>query len=327
MRLAKALDNHPVRNRLARVMDMNQVDLNAITAFVAVVEHHSFRAAARSLGVPKSTVSRRVALLEEQLGVQLLQRTTRTVTLTDVGEAFHARAGQALTTLSDAAREVRQSEASPRGVLRLTAPLSFAENYLGDIISEFLLANPDVKVTLDLSDRYVDLVAEGYDLALRAGLLADSTLKAKLLGSNPLVLVASKKYLAARGVPKSPQDLEQHDCIVYAPNERGVKWPLLIKRQVTAIPIRPRIAANSFLLARDFAAAGLGIARMPAGFSAEYEAEGQLVRVLEEFAPPPSPLHAVFPPGPHLAPRVRAFVDLLSQRLDARQPVSLRRRR
>lgn len=327
MRLAKALDNHRVRNRLARVMDMSQVDLNAITAFVAVVEHHSFRAAARSLGVPKSTVSRRVALLEEQLGVQLLQRTTRTVTLTDVGEAFHARAGQALTTLSDAAREVRQSEASPRGVLRLTAPLSFAENYLGDIISEFLLANPDVKVTLDLSDRYVDLVAEGYDLALRAGQLADSTLKARLLGSNPLVLVASKKYLAARGVPKSPQDLEQHDCIVYAPNERGVKWPLLIKRQVTAIPIRPRIAANSFLLARDFAAAGLGIARMPAGFSAEYEEEGQLVRVLEEFAPPPSPLHAVFPPGPHLAPRVRAFVDLLSQRLDARQPVSLRRRK
>jgi DNA-binding transcriptional LysR family regulator len=327
MRLAKALDNHRVRNRLARVMDMSQVDLNAITAFVAVVEHHSFRAAARSLGVPKSTVSRRVALLEEQLGVQLLQRTTRTVTLTDVGEAFHARAGQALTTLSDAAREVRQSEASPRGVLRLTAPLSFAENYLGDIVSEFLQANPDVKVTLDLTDRYVDLVAEGYDLALRAGQLADSTLKAKLLGSNPFVLVASKKYLAARGVPKSPQELEHHDCIVYAPNERGVKWPMLIKRQVTPVPIRPRIAANSFLLARDFAAAGLGIARMPAGFSAEYEEEDQLVRVLEEFAPPPSPLHAVFPPGPHLAPRVRAFVDLLSQRLDARQPVSLRRRR
>jgi DNA-binding transcriptional LysR family regulator len=327
MRQREPLDNRTVRNRLARIMDMAQLDLNAVAAFVSVVEHHSFRGAARSLGVPKSTVSRRVAALEEQLGAQLLQRTTRTVTLTDVGEAFSSRVGRALTTLAEAAREVRQREASPRGVLRLTAPLSFAENYLGDIVSEFLAENPAVQVTLDLTDRYVDLVAEGYDLALRAGPLADSTLKAKLLGANPFVLVASPRYLSARGTPSTPDDLAAHDCIAYAPSERGVKWPLLVRRRVTPVPLRPRVAVNSFLLARDVAAAGLGIARMPAGFSAEFEAEGQLVRVLEAFAPPPSPLHAVFPPGPHLSPRVRAFVDLLSLRLDARQPVSLRRRR
>lgn len=297
-------------------MDISQLDLNAVTAFVAVVEHRSFRAAARSLNVPKSTVSRRVALLEEQLGVQLLQRTTRTVTLTDIGEAFHQRCSQALGTITDAAREVQQSDSSPRGVLRMTAPVTFAEHFLGDILTEFMAANPDVRVTLDLTDRYVDLVAEGYDLALRAGPLADSSLKARLLGTNPIVIVASPKYLARHGTPQTPADLLDHDCIVYANHERSAKWPLLVKRKVTAMPVRPRVAVNSFMLARDFAVAGLGIARMPGGFSADLEADGSLVRVLSEFEPPLSPLHAVFPPGPHLAPRVRAFVDLLASRLD-----------
>ena len=307
-------------------MDMSELDLNAVTAFVAVVEHRSFRAAARNLGVPKSTVSRRVALLEEQLGVQLLQRTTRTVSLTDVGEAFHQRCSQALGTISDAAREVRQSETSPKGVLRVTAPLTFAEHFLGDIVTEFWSENPDVRVTLDLTDRYVDLVAEGYDLALRAGPLADSTLKARLLGTNPIVMVASPKYLSRHGVPKTPADLLEHDCIVYSNTERGAKWPLLVKRKVTSCPVRARVAVNSFMLAGDFAAAGLGIARMPGGFSAALEAEGVLKRVLTEFEVPPSPLNAVFPPGPHLAPRVRAFVDLLASKLDAGMTVPAKRR-
>lgn len=307
-------------------MDISQLDLNAVTAFVAVVEHRSFRAAARSLNVPKSTVSRRVALLEEQLGAQLLQRTTRTVTLTDIGEAFHQRCSQALGTITDAAREVQQSDASPRGVLRMTAPVTFAEHFLGDILTEFMTANPDVRVTLDLTDRYVDLVAEGYDLALRAGPLADSSLKARLLGTNPIVMVASPKYLAKHGTPQTPADLLDHDCIVYANHERSAKWPLLVKRKVTAMPVRPRVAVNSFMLARDFAVAGLGIARMPGGFSADLEADGSLVRVLSEFEPPLSPLHAVFPPGPHLAPRVRAFVDLLASRLDTTMSFPRKRR-
>lgn len=319
------LDNAKFGNRLARVMDMSQLDLNALSSFVAVVEHRSFRAAARSLSVPKSTVSRRVASLEEQLGVQLLQRTTRTVTLTDVGDSFYQRCSQALSTINDAAREVRQSEASPRGVLRLTAPITFAEHFLGDIIAEFLRENPDVRVTLDLTDRYVDLVAEGYDLALRAGSLADSTLKARLLGTNPLVMVASPAYLSAHGTPKTPADLLDHDCIVYSTTERSAKWPLLVKRAVTPVPVRARVAVNSFMLARDFAAAGLGIARMPSGFSEELEDAGTLVRVMTEYMPPPSPLHAVFPPGPHLSPRVRAFVDLLSQRLDTKRAFGTKR--
>lgn len=306
-------------------MDLSQLDLNAVTAFVAVVEQRSFRAAARELNVPKSTVSRRVALLEEQLSVQLLQRTTRTVTLTDVGEGFYQRAQQALSTLSDAAREVQESEASPRGVLRLTAPVTFAEHFLGDIVTEFLRTNPEVRVTLDLTDRYVDLVAEGYDLALRAGVLQDSTLRARLLGTSSVVVVASPRYLEAHGAPETPGDLLEHDCIVNANSERGAKWPLLVKRRVTMMPVRARVAVSSFMLVRDFAAAGLGIARLPAGFSADDEADGTLVRVLEPYQPPPLPLHAVFPPGPRLSPRVRAFVDLLAARLDANQRIPRRR--
>lgn len=168
-------------------------------------------------------------------------------------------------------------------------------------------------------------MAEGYDLALRAGTLQDSTLRARLLGSNMLVCVASPTYLSQHGDPRSPADLLEHDCIVHASTERGAKWPMLVKRKVTPVPVRARVAVNSFMLARDFAVSGLGIARMPAGFSADLEADGSLVRVLEEFQPPPSPLHAVFPPGPRLSPRVRAFVDLLATRLDANQRIPRRR--
>ncbi len=308
-------------------MDISNLDLNAVSAFVAVVEHRSFRAAARALSVPKSTVSRRVALLEEQLGLQLLQRTTRTVTLTDVGETFHQRCTLALSTIADAAREVRQSEASPRGVLRLSAPVSFAENFLGDLLTEYLTAHPDVRVTLDLTDRFVDLVGEGYDAALRAGPLADSSLKARLLGTNPVVLVASPSYLKAHGTLQAPSDLLEHDCLVYASSERGARWPFLLKRQVTQVPIRARVAVNSFPLGLDFAIAGLGIARLPLSFAALPLAEGSVVRVLESFEVPPSPLHVVFPPGPHLAPRVRAFVDLVSERLDPSRAMVPRPRR
>ncbi len=297
-------------------MDTSHLDLNALTAFVAVVEHRSFRGAARSLAVPKSTVSRRISLLEKQLGVQLLQRTTRTVTLTDVGEAFHQRCSQALVAINDAAREVLLSETAPRGVLRMTAPITFAEHFLSNIVSEFLVAHPEVRVTLDLTDRYVDLVGEGYDLALRAGTLSDSTLKVRLLGTNRLAMVASPDYLERHGRPKSPQELVDHDCIVYANTERAARWPFLIRRKSVMQPVRPRVAVNSFLLARDFAAAGLGIARIPSGYTVDLEEQGRLEPVLADFEPPPSPLHAVFPPGQHLPPKVRAFVDLLASRLD-----------
>lgn len=307
-------------------MDTSHLDLNALTAFVAVVEHRSFRGAARSLAVPKSTVSRRIALLEKQLGVQLLQRTTRTVTLTDVGEAFHQRCGQALLAISDAAREVLLSETAPRGVLRMTAPITFAEHFLSNIVSEFLGANPEVRITLDLTDRYVDLVGEGYDLALRAGALSDSTLKVRLLGTNRLAMVASPAYLAKHGRPSSPAELVDHDCIVYSSTERGARWPFVVKRKAIMQPVRARVAVNSFLLARDLAASGLGIARIPSGYTFEEEEQGRLETVLAEFEPPPSPLHAVFPPGQHLPPKVRAFVDLLASRLDTNRAFPTKKR-
>lgn len=320
------MDNLEHWNRLAHLMDIADVDLNAVTAFVAVVEHRSFRAAARALGVPKSTLSRRVALLEEQLGAQLLVRTTRVLSLTDAGEAFHQRSSRALVAIADAAKELRQSETALRGVVRVTAPGTFAEHFLGDIVTEFLDANPEVRVVLDLTDRFVDLVAEGYDLALRAGTLSDSTLRAKLIATSPIVTVASPAYLKRYGAPTTPTDLSAHECIVYGNTERAAKWVFHVKRKVVAVNVRARAAVNSFLLAREFASAGLGIARMPWSFSADLESDGVLVRVLEAFAPPPSPIHVVFPAGPHLAPRVRAFLNLLSARLDPKRPVIIPKR-
>lgn len=316
MRPPSALDNGSILDRLAHRMDIDRLDLNGVRAFLAVVEHGSFRGAAAALGQPKSTVSRRVAELEARLGVQLLQRTTRRVTLTDVGDSFHQRASQALGGLADAVRAVRSANEAPRGVLRLSAPSTFSELFLKDILAGFLAENPELRLALDLSDRYVDLVGEGFDLAIRAGVLPDSSLKSRVLAAGPLRCLASPAYLARRGTPKAPQELARHDCIVYGSNERPAKWTFMRRRERVTVTVTPRVAVNSWLLVRDLAAAGLGIARVPGGVTALPAGDRGLVPVLDAWQPPPVPIQVVYPPGQHLAPRVRAFIDRLAGQLE-----------
>lgn len=293
------------------------LDLNAVRVFVAVVEHGGFREAAQKLKQPRSTVSRRVAQLEEALGQQLLRRTTRKVSLTEVGENFHRQASAALGALGDAVRTLHHAEAAPRGVLKVTAPQTFAELFMGGLLTGFARDYPEVRLVMELSDRFVDLVAEGFDVALRTGALADSSLKARLIGSSPFGCFATADYLARRGRPRTPRDLVGHDVLAFATDERAVKWAFEVNRHREVVELKPRVTLNSFVLLQQLATAGLGIARMPRPIVTRAPRKGQLVEVLEEFAAPAVPMHAVFPPGPFVAPKVRVFLDYLAEHLEA----------
>lgn len=300
--------------------DNADFDLNGLRAFVAVVDRRGFRGAAQSLGMPRSTVSRRVMELEAALGVQLLRRTTRTMALTDAGELLHQHAVTLLASLGDVVRAVRDGQSAPRGTLKITAPQTFAEQFLGPVLAGFLREQPEVKVVLHLTDRWVDLLAEGFDLALRAGVLPDSSLRAKLLGANPVHVMASPSYLAQHGRPKVPSELDAHQLLATANDAQA--WPFMMRGRRVSMRIKPRVVVNSFMVLATLAESGLGLARFPAGLADGAERAGRLVRVLESFALPPVPLNAVYAGGAQVSPRVRVFLEYLEQHL----PVSISRR-
>jgi DNA-binding transcriptional LysR family regulator len=314
----RELDNLPHATRLDRLMD-TLPDLNALQVFAAVVDAQGFRGAARALGIPKSTVSRKLAELESQLGLRLVQRTTRKISLTDAGESFYRQCAPALAALVDAQKCLVATQAAPRGQLRITAPNTFAELFLGPVLEDYYRQYREVRVTVDLTDRYVDLIAEGFDLAIRAGELPDSTLVARALGdaeaqaSSRPHCYASPEYLATHGAPRHPRELNAHDCLFYGSSERGAKWTFVTHRRRVPVPVRPRITCTSFYLLLEAAIAGHGITRLPAFFASEAQRKGKLVPVLEDFALPAMPLHAVYPSSRNVAPPVRAFLELLTR--------------
>lgn len=292
------------------------VDLEGIRVFVRVAELGSFRRAADALGVPRSTVSRRVAALEATLGARLLQRTTRTVSLTDAGAAYLLTCRPALATLESASRGVTNDPASPRGTLRLTTAVTFGERFLAPLLAEYLRACPQVAVEVLLADRYVDLVQEGFDVAIRAGTLADSSLVAREVARARVGCFASPAYLRARGTPKRPRDLAAHDAVAHPSMTPGGRWAFVVDGRRVAVAVKPRVTANGMPLALELCRAGLGVARLPAPFAAEALADGSLVEVLGRHALPPAAMHVVFPSARHLPARVRAFIDLAVQHLD-----------
>ena len=291
-------------------------DLHGAAVFVQVVESGSIRGAARALAMPKSNVSRRVAELEAQLGARLLQRTTRTLSLTDAGRAFHQYAAAAVAALQDAERAVHDLEGEPRGTLRVTAPANFSMLFMPALIPQFMALYPDVNLVVDFTDRAVDLVHEGYDIAVRAGRLADSSLVAVSLRGSNFATLASPEYLKKHGTPKTPEELRDHECIVFGLTREG-KW--LYKQaakpnaKTVHVPIRGKLAANSFFVAREAAIAGLGIACIPELLAAKAIAEGRLKPLLKSYAPPVAPLHLVYPSHRHLSPKVRVFVDYFAK--------------
>src|SRR5450432_2813734 len=239
------------------------MDLNHVAVFARVVELESFTAAANLLGLPKSSVSRTVTRLEEELGVRLLQRTTRTLHLTDAGHAYYERARVALSGLDEAASAATNLSIEPRGVVRVTAPSDASTLNLACIVARFTKQYPLVHIELSLSSRAVDLVAEGFDLAVRAGKLSDSTLIARKIGLDSLGVFASASYLRRRGRPKAVADLASHDCLLFRGKNGKSEWRLSGPKGEESVTVRGPLSVDEMSFAQQAVAAGLGIGLLP----------------------------------------------------------------
>ena len=285
------------------------LDPQALVIYERVVREGSFTAAAKALGLGKSTVSERVSKLEEDLGVRLLQRTTRSLRPTTDGAAFYERCQRVVSELRDAESALHRT-GEPRGRLRLTCPRLFAYAFLGPVMQQMLERYPQVDIDLVLAERPVDLVEEGFDLALRIGRLPDTSLIVRKLGAAPMLYVASPSYLDDRGRPQHPRDLDAHQLLVVG-RDGPVQWPFLEDGRIVPRSVHARVAVNSLVVARDLAMSGVGIAFLPAFQCAEALMRGLLEPVLTDAVPPPMPVNALYPSNRHLSPRVRAFLDLL----------------
>jgi len=284
-------------------------DPRGILAFLAVVEHGTFRAAAKSLNVPPSTVSRWVADLETCLDTRLLARTTRSVTLTDAGALYHHEVLPAVEALHQAETRVAALRDEPRGHLRLTAPFELGQDLFGKVLTDYAARYPDVRVTLDLIDRQVQLVAEGYDLAVRVGPLEDSTLIAKALENpQPMCVFASQRYLQAHGCPSEPEDLKDHRCLVMSGAKAPSTWGFRRGRKRVTMTVVPHYAVNCFSILAELTRQGLGISRMPQRYGCSLNG---VVEILPSFTPPARSVYAVYPSRRHVSPALRAMLTHL----------------
>jgi len=291
----------------------------SLEAFVAVVESGSFTAAAARLGVAKSAVSRRVAELESHLGAQLLQRTTRRLSLTEAGRHFHRHAVQLMGDWEEAARSVGESQQTLRGRVRLAAPLSFGLLHLNPALTEFCALHPEVVPDVDLDDRPVNLVDEGCDLAVRIGHLADSTLVARPLAPIHLLLCASPAYLARHGTPRAPEELADHQGLVYANVPESQQWRLTgPEGETTTVRLSTRLRANNGDLLLSAAIADLGVVGTPTFLAWRAIAEGRLIPLLTEYRLPASHAYLLYPSRRFVPRRVRALMDFLSDRFGGR---------
>src|SRR5918995_2106794 len=220
------------------------LDLNDILIFARVVEAGSFTAAARLLGMPKATVSRRIVALEREVGVRLIQRTTRSLNVTDAGRLYYEQSSQALRTIEEANLRLAEARAEPSGTIRISAPVGFGDSFLTGAVFDFLGEHPKTKVELCLTDDQLNLVESGIDLAFRTGILPDSTLIARKLGSTHRILCASPDYLARRGVPQAPVDLARHHCVIAGPSAANAHWVLEGPHGEESVMVSGRFAAN-----------------------------------------------------------------------------------
>jgi DNA-binding transcriptional LysR family regulator len=285
------------------------IDLGKTALFVRVVQTGSFTAAAHALELPKSSVSRGVSGLEEELGVRLLHRTTRRLQLTSAGRAYFERAARALEELADAGAVAADMDKAPRGVIRVTAPVDLGTWVLAPVIANFVRLYPLIRIDLSLGSRTVDLVEEGFDLAVRAGRLRDSSLVARRLGPTDLSLFASPAYLKRKGNPRSVADLAKHDCILFRASSGSATWSFQGPAGVEHVEVSGPISVDDFVFVRQAALAGAGIAHLPR-FHCSFEIErGRLVPLLPGYVTRLGALHLVYPSSRHLPHRVALFRD------------------
>lgn len=297
------------------VTNGEEVDkLVSMRAFTRVVALGSFSSAARELRLSRSAVSKYIADLESDLGVQLMVRTTRSASPTDNGRIYYERCVGILADLDDADRIAAQLQSHPRGVLRINAPMSFGTLHLGRAIADFMLLYPDLQVQLALSDEQIDAVQEGFDVTLRIADIAASSLIARKLAPVHRVFCAAPEYLKARGTPKVPDDLKRYDCLSYGYLGTGMQWKMTGKDGDHWLQVPWKLCTNNAEVLRDAAVRGLGITLLPAFIAAPELRAGTLRPVLGRYRAPELSLCALYAPTRHLAVKVRVFIDFLVQR-------------
>ncbi len=296
---------------------MATMELTSLQAFVKVVQTGSFTRAADALNTQKAHVSRVVTQLERELGVRLLERTTRSLSLTEVGREFFERAVGILGSVDDAQRMVQKAQGEPRGTLKLTCGVEFGMIAVSGWISAYLQRHPQVNVDADFTSRVLDMVHEGFDLAIRIGPLADSTLAARKLGELHYGLFASPMCWERLPAPVHPDQLTEHPAVAFAGGSHQPVWTLQHGDTTVRVPLQPRLKASNVFAVRDAAASALGIAQLPLIVAAPAVAQGQLVQVLADWSLPSVPVNAVFASARYLTPKVRAFIDLAAQAMAA----------
>ncbi len=299
----------------------NLDDLQTMAVFARVVETGSFTSAARSLATTTSSVSKRVAQLEQRLGVRLIERTTRSMATTEAGLTYYERCAQILRDVEQAEIVVTELGATPRGTLRVSAMTMLGEAHLAPLAAPFLALYPDLRLEVMLDDRSVNLVTEGYDLALRGmrpGATPDSSLIARRIANVNLVVVAAPSYLARRGVPQTPDDLATHDCLHYSVAPLQRQWQFMMPEGVRHAPVASRLAFNSLAALREAAIAGCGLTRTSILSVGEALRAGTLQLVLQDYAALDIGLYAVYPAGKQPLPKVKAYVDFLAVELPRR---------
>jgi len=288
--------------------------LTRMRAFIEVVEAEGFSAAARKIGRSKALLSKYVRELEDELGALLLNRTTRQFSLTEVGHTYYRRASEIVREIDSLADTVRDSAGDVRGRIKLTAPRTFSDAPIGQSLIDFAGEHPDVVLDIHLDDRFVDLVEEGYDLAIRITRLEDSSLIARRLAPFSLTICGSPQLIARTGAPEKPQDLARMPCIVDTNGRWLSNWPFMRENgEMFSVPVSGPLEANSPLTTRAAAIAGLGFAPLPDFIAKPALESGQLVSVLDDWVPRGGGIFAVYPHRRYLPVKIRVFVDFLAQ--------------
>ncbi|MFT5808453.1 MAG: DNA-binding transcriptional LysR family regulator [Moritella dasanensis] len=286
-------------------------DWSGVSEFVAVAETESFTAAAKRLGISTAQVSRQVSALEERLSAKLFYRTTRKVSVTEVGGIYYQHCRQVMDGLADAERAISNLQSTPKGKLKITAPITYGERSVAPLVNDFVIQYPELEVQLVLSNQQIDLIDEGFDLAIRLGQLGDSSMIGKRLATRKQYVCAAPEYLSAFGAPHTLSELDRHNCLSGTLDY----WRFQEKGKARNIRVKGNFSCNSGPVLVDAALKGVGIVQLPDYYVQEYINQGQLIELLPNYREPDDAVWALYPQNRHLSPKVRMLVDYLSKEL------------
>ncbi|HIF9329661.1 LysR family transcriptional regulator [Photobacterium damselae subsp. damselae] len=289
--------------------------LGAMRIFIRVVQTGSFSAAAREENTTQATISKKISALENKLKGKLLTRSSRELSLTEIGAEFYERCISIISELDQAEANVRSHITSPQGVIKVTAPITFGTDFLAPILPEFLSTYPEVKINLTLSDKHVDIITEGIDVAIRARELEDSSLVARYLFENKNYVVASPQYLKQYGTPNMPEDLKNHNCLVYSMLSSINIWNFNLNTEKTSVQVTGNLQTDNCDVILQLLLSHIGIAQLPHWMVQKYLDNGELVQILNKYQTKPLPFHAIYPKHHYTPLKVRCFIDFIKSKV------------